>query len=81
MAQADGCTSNLTIHNVRPLGGAATDVHIRDGQFVDRAAEDAEVMDGGGALLLPGLIEGHTHLDKTTRGAPCHRNTIGPSRT
>ena len=80
MPQAADRTSDLTIHNVRPLGGAATDVHIRDGRFVDRAAENAEILDGGGALLLPGLIEGHTHLDKTTWDAPWHRNTIGPTR-
>ncbi|MEI7710214.1 MAG: amidohydrolase [Rhodospirillales bacterium] len=76
MAQA---ASDLTIRNVRPLGGPATDIHIRGGVFVvDTGGGDS--IDGGGALLLPGLIEGHTHLDKTTWGGPWHRNTIGPTR-
>ena len=79
MAQADGRLSNLTIRNVRPLGGAVTDIHIRDGLFA-ASADNAVIVDGGGALLLAGLIEGHTHLDKTTWGAPWHRNTIGPTR-
>jgi cytosine/adenosine deaminase-related metal-dependent hydrolase len=34
------------------------------------AAEDAEVRDLAGLLLLPGLVEGHIHLDKTLLGLP-----------
>ena len=33
-------------------------------------ADPAEnVEEGGGALLLPAFVEGHTHLDKTTWGS------------
>jgi cytosine deaminase len=39
------------------------------------------VEDGGGALLLPGLVEGHTHLDKTLWGLPWYRNEVGPALT
>ena len=80
MAQADSGLRDLTIRNVRPLGAAATDVHVLGGLIVARAPDHAEIVDGGGALLLPGLIEGHTHLDKTTWGAPWNRNEIGPTR-
>jgi cytosine deaminase len=31
-----------------------------------------------GALVLPGFVEGHTHLDKTTWGMPWYRNDVGP---
>ncbi len=79
MAQADSRPPNLTIRNVRPLGGAPADIHVRNGTIA-ASTDPAEIVDGGGALLLPGLIEGHTHLDKTTWGAPWHRNTIGPTR-
>ena len=79
MAQADDRLPNLTVRDVRPFGGPVTDIHIRDGRFADRT-DNAIVVDGGGALLLPGLIEGHTHLDKTTWGGPWHRNEIGPTR-
>lgn len=72
----------LLPRNVRPLGGAAVDVLARDGT-VDAigpglaAPEGAVVEDGAGALLLPGLVEGHTHLDKTLWGLPWYRNDVG----
>jgi cytosine deaminase len=33
---------------------------------------------GEGALLLPGLVESHTHLDKTLWGLPWYVNEVGP---
>jgi len=36
---------------------------------------------GEGALLLPGLVEGHTHLDKTTWDSPWYVNQVGPALT
>jgi cytosine deaminase len=38
------------------------------------------IENGHNALLLPGLIEGHTHLDKTVWGGPWYRNEVGPER-
>lgn len=62
--------SALLVRNVRPPDGNATDVLVRDGTIAAigpglEAPAGAAVEDGGGALLLPGMIEGHTHLDKT----------------
>lgn len=60
--------SGLLIRDVRPMGGAATDVLVRDGRIAGfgRGMEVAgAVEEGASALLLPGLVEGHTHLDKT----------------
>lgn len=45
------------------------------------APPDAIVEDGGGALLLPGFIEGHTHLDKTLWGREWYCNEVGPNLT
>ncbi len=34
--------------------------------------------DGGGAIAVPGLVEAHTHLDKSLIGLPWYRNEVGP---
>ncbi len=61
---------SLLVNNVRPLGGHATDVLVRDGRIAAIGTNleippGTPTEDGNGALLLPALIEGHTHLDKT----------------
>jgi cytosine deaminase len=75
--------STLLIRDVRPLGGTRADMLIRDGRFaaIGSALDsppDAHVIEGAGMLALPGLIEGHTHLDKTLWGLPFYRNANGP---
>jgi cytosine/adenosine deaminase-related metal-dependent hydrolase len=63
------------------MGGPAADILIRDGRFADGSPPaDAAVVDGGGLLMLPGLVEAHTHLDKNLIGMPWYRNEIGPRR-
>jgi cytosine/creatinine deaminase len=59
----------LIVVNARAPDGAPTEVHIADGRLVERA-QDAERFDAGGRLVLPGLVEGHVHLDKTLIGLP-----------
>lgn len=70
--------ADLILRNVRPLGEAACDVLILDGRIakVGQAAESpgVAVEDGGGAILWPGLIDAHTHLDKTCWGMGWHEN-------
>ena len=73
----------LLLRNVRPLGGPAVDVLVRGGAIAamgpDLAADPGmPVEEGGGALLLPGLVESHTHLDKTLWGLPWYVNEVGP---
>ena len=51
-------------------------------------SEDAEpspsnrlpILDIGGALVLPGLVDGHMHLDKTLVGLPWMPHAAGPTR-
>lgn len=77
-------SSDLLIRNVRPLGAGIADVLVRAGRIaavgpdLDAPAQ-ARVEEGGGALLLPGLVEGHTHLDKTMWGLDWYRNEVGPN--
>lgn len=83
---------SIWIVDARPFGGAPMDVRItgaKSGAVIDAIVPHGErqpapgdtVIDGASALLLPGFVEGHTHLDKTTWGMPWYRNAVGPRLT
>jgi dihydroorotase len=57
------------LRNVRPLGGDAVDVRIADGVIAEIGSglDDGDVVDGAGAVLLPGLVDLHTHLREPGR--------------
>lgn len=64
--------SLLLLRNVRPYGEDVTDVLIRDSVIEQiataiEADADTEVYDGAGAVLLPGLVDLHTHLREPGR--------------
>jgi cytosine/adenosine deaminase-related metal-dependent hydrolase len=75
------------VRDVRPLGQDAVDIVIRDGLIAAIGpgaastvpAGEAEVIEGGGRLLLPGLVDAHTHMDKTLMGVGWHRHETGPT--
>lgn len=74
---------SFLISNVRLSDGASVDIAISAGRIEAIGANlprDADVVveDGGSALVLPGFVEGHTHLDKTNWGLPWYRNEVGP---
>src|SRR5437764_565919 len=77
---------SLLIRNVRPYGIAsamkAIDILVREGRIValgsTLTADGVPVIDGVGRLALPGLVEAHTHLDKSLLGMPWYRNEVGP---
>lgn len=69
------------LRNVRPWGGAASDLRIADGVIVavephDPSAEEVSgdpgtrFIDGAGLLALPGFVNAHAHLDKSWWGKP-----------
>ena len=72
----------LLIRNGRPMGGPVCDVLIRDGRITEMApnivAPDAVAEDVAGALVLPGLVEAHAHLDKSLWGMGWRPNDAGP---
>jgi cytosine/adenosine deaminase-related metal-dependent hydrolase len=83
-------TNSWLITNVRPAHGPRADVRvdvsIADGRIAaigpDLPREPGVTLeDGAGALLLPGFVEGHTHLDKTLWGMRWYRNEVGPKLT
>ena len=61
----------LVLRNVRPYGEAQLDVRIENGVIAQvgslRPTAADEVIDGKGAVLLPGLVDLHTHLREPGR--------------
>ncbi len=78
--------TDLLLNNVRLPDGEVADVLISRGR-IERigpglgAPAGMAREAGDGALLLPGLVEGHTHLDKTTWDSPWYVNQVGPALT
>ncbi|MGV2291713.1 amidohydrolase family protein [Trinickia sp. YCB016] len=75
--------TSLLIRNVRVDSDSALDVLVENGHIAHigpsiDAKDGCLIEDGAGMLLLPGLVEGHTHLDKTHWGMPWYRNTVAP---
>ncbi len=63
---------SVLIRNARPYGDAAVDVLLADGEIraigTDLETDPAgEVVDAGGAILLPGFVDLHTHLREPGR--------------
>jgi cytosine deaminase len=54
---------------------------VRDGLVVEPGdlPTDAPALDLDGSLVLPGLVEGHVHLDKTLLGTPWRPHVAGDS--
>ena len=72
---------DLLLTNIRPMGGGTTTMLIRDGRIValgDPGEPGMPRLDGGGRIALPGLVEAHTHLDKSLLGHPWYRSEVGP---
>ena len=72
---------DLLLRNIRPMGGAPADILIRGGRIAETgpalSAPGVAVEDGQGAIAIPGLVEAHTHLDKTVMGMGWYENAVG----
>ncbi|MGW1604380.1 amidohydrolase family protein [Streptomyces eurythermus] len=60
----------VVFRNVRPFGARVpVDLTVVDGRISDRPAPgNADVIDGGGRIALPSLVDAHIHPDKTSWG-------------
>jgi cytosine deaminase len=71
----------VLIANVLVWRKGRHDVLLEGGKiaaFDPPAAANAMRIDGSGKVLLPGLVEAHTHVDKTLLGMGWHPHTAGP---
>ena len=74
----------MLVKNVRPLGDENVDVLVVDGRIqkiskrLSASSSDTAVVQGENAILIPGFVDAHSHLDKTLWGLPWHRNQAGP---
>jgi cytosine deaminase len=72
--------------NVRLARGQTVDLVMRDGRIEDIAPGLAAVtlaatrIEGDGLLALPGLVDGHMHLDKTLTGCAWIAHRAEPER-
>lgn len=72
--------------NCRLADGRLVDIGISGGKIAvvgEGAASRsnrAPALDIGGDLALPGLVDGHLHLDKTLTGLPWMGHAAGPTR-
>lgn len=83
--------TTLDICNARGLDGTPVEVRIESGRIavIGPSLPSLPVaqgsatrrLDARGALLLPGLVESHTHLDKTAWGMPWYVNECGSRLT
>lgn len=73
--------ADLLLRNIRPMGAAPADILIRGGRIKEIGsglnAPGVITEDGAGAIAIPGLVEAHTHLDKTTWGMSWYRGRKG----
>jgi cytosine/creatinine deaminase len=79
-------TTSWVIRNVRTMDRPeAVDIVVRDGAIAAigpgaaTAVTGLEVIDGGGRLAFPGLVDAHSHMDKTLMGMGWHRHDVGPA--
>jgi cytosine/adenosine deaminase-related metal-dependent hydrolase len=73
--------------NCRLADGRLVDIGIAGGHIatvgegaVATTSNSAPALDVGGDLVLPGLVDGHMHLDKTLLGLPWMGHAANPTR-
>ena len=75
---------NGTVMTMGPQGTLQADILIENGKIIDIAekitAEGAEIIDAAGLLVLPGLVDAHSHIGgfDTKTGAQDLNESVNP---
>jgi len=75
---------NLLVRNVRPWGAPLQDILIEDGKISAMspniaAPKGMSEFDGNNSIAIPGLVDAHTHMDKTRLGMTWRPHSAGPT--
>ena len=78
---------DILLTHCRLADGRLVDISIAGGRIaaigedtVPSRSNRVPILDLGGDLVLPGLVDGHMHLDKTLMGLPWMPHMAGPTR-
>jgi cytosine/adenosine deaminase-related metal-dependent hydrolase len=81
MMRVDAFLTNCRLADGRPVDiGIAGGRIAVIGEGVASLSNTAPALDMRGDLVLPGLVDGHMHLDKTLTGLPWMGHAAGPTR-
>jgi cytosine deaminase len=73
-------SADTRFRNARLPDGRTVDIVVRDGRFAGlEAPSPGPGTDLAGKLVIPALVDGHVHLDKTFLGLPWRPHRAGPS--
>ena len=80
-------TLDAFLTNCRLADGRVVYIGIANGKIeivgegaAPASSNSASALEIGGNLVLPGLVDGHMHLDKTLTGLPWMGHAAGPTR-
>src|SRR5271163_2727262 len=85
-SEDQGMALDALLTNCRLADGRLVDIGIGDGRIAtlgegpSTLSNSVPSLDIGGDLVLPGLVDGHMHLDKTLTGLPWMPHAAGPTR-
>ncbi|GAA2789277.1 amidohydrolase [Nonomuraea dietziae] len=73
-------TTELLLRDANLWGTGPADVLIRSGRIAEigHGLQSCEVEELGGKLVIPGLVDGHAHIDKTMWGGPWASHASAP---
>ena len=81
MSKVDAFLTNCRLADGRLVDiGIAGEKIVTVGEGAAAALNSTSALDIGGDLVLPGLVDGHMHLDKTLTGLPWMGHAAGPTR-